>query len=136
MCEKNNAFDCWVDADRVCVGCGSNSDGTGVPVSGSKVFIDLSGRAWVQYTRAENIFLVDINGDKGPNRFGKDRWMFTFADEYGNRICTKGTTEDNGYTCSNAGYPKKVTPLVSSDIKQKHYWCQHPTCYYKSWLID
>ncbi len=101
VCENNNTFDCWVDADRVCVGC--NTDGNGVPSDNSNAFIDVSGRAWALFSEIENLFLVDINGDKKPNQFGKDRWIFTFAEGNGKRICDGGD-----YTnCNNPGTPKK-----------------------------
>ena len=110
-CENDNAFDCWVDADRVCTGtCNGNK-----PDKYSKMFIDTSGRAWGEYYWGDNILLVDTNGSKGPNQFGKDRWVF-------------------GYKTQN-GMPIKVVPtMTDGDIKYPHPWCNHPPCYYHSWL--
>ena len=127
VCENNvGTNDCWIDADRICTGsCGGGGMLTG------KTFIDLQGRAWMLYIRSENIYLVDTNGDKGPNQFGKERWIFTFAEGNGKRICDGGDFTN----CNNPGTPKKIIPYLT-DIKTKHSWCQHPACYYKSWLIN
>ncbi len=130
VCENNNAFDCWVDADRVC--SGECSSGSGVPSLYSYSFVDLSGRAWAIFYIQENLYLVDTNGDKGPNRFGKDRWMFTFAGDDGNRICSPGDAN----SCDNPGVPKRVIPYFQSDINSVTNWCHYPPCNYKSWLIN
>ena len=127
VCENNNAFDCWFDAEKVCTG----SCGGSVPVGKNYAFVDLSGRSWVLFYKSENIFLVDINGEKGPNHFGKDRWIFTFAGENGQRICASGDYA----SCDNPGVPLRVIPLLS-DIKEKGDWCHYPPCNYKSWLIN
>ena len=94
-----------------------------------KTFIDLQGRAWMLYIRSENIYLVDTNGDKGPNHFGKDRWIFTFAEDSGHRIC--GDTN-----CTYPGVPKRIIPLFQYDINSANDWCHYPPCNYKSWLIN
>lgn len=108
-CENNNAFDCWVDADMACTGaCNGNE-----PRYNRKIFVDSSGRAWVEYSPNYNILLVDTNGEKQPNQFGKDRWIFTYA--------------------RRNGLPVKVIPY-SSDTTKKDDWCNHPPCYYHSWL--
>lgn len=128
LCENNNAYDCWVDSERLCIGCGSSSN-QGVPGAHTKVFIDLSGRSWALYSTNENIYIVDVNGDKKPNQVGKDRWIFTFADKNGKRICA-------GEPCSNPDVPAQVIPLLG-DVKSKDsYFCPHPPCYFKSWLIN
>ena len=96
-------------------------------------FVDLQGRAWGLFIKNENIYIVDTNGDRGPNHFGKDRWIFTFAGEDGRRICTDSPAD----SCTNPGVPLRVIPFISNDIKNSNsYWCQHPTCHYKSWLLE
>ncbi len=136
LCENSNAFDCWVDNDRFCIGCGSSGSSLGAPAKTSKIFIDSSGRAWALYNNTENIFMVDINGDKGPNHFGKDRWAFTFADENGKRICSEGVSAEDA-VCSNPSLPYKVAGYPSSDYTSYNKsWCQYPPCYYKSWLYE
>ena len=128
VCESDNAFDCWVDADKICTGeCGQGS-----PTSSSFAFIDLSGRSWAIFYIYSNIYLADTNGDKGPNRFGKDRWLFTFADENNKRICSKIGND----VCVNPGVAKKVIPYIKEDISTKSGWCNYPPCNYKSWLLN
>ena len=120
VCENYNPFDCWVDADRI-----FDEPKTHLTYS----FVDLSGRAWIIYYRFENIYMVDTNGDKSPNKFGKDRWVFTFADDNGSRIC-------GGNPCRNPGTPKCVIPYINTDIKTSSTICHYPPCNYKSWLIN
>lgn len=118
-CDSNNLFQCWVDAELICTGaCNGN-----LPVVSSKGFVDASGRAWVQYHYGYNIFLVDTNGSKNPNKFGKDRWIFTLCNANNTRTLT--------------GLPVKVGIYWNADITQtsKHDWCNSPPCYYRSWLF-
>ena len=130
VCENDNAFDCWVDADRICSGaCTGQNGGIGGPSNSMYSFIDLQGRAWGLFIRSENIYIVDTNGDRGPNYFGKDRWIFTFAGENGYRIC--GDTN-----CTYPGIPQRVIPYFPYDITTDSDWCHHPTCHYKSWLLE
>lgn len=132
VCEKNESSDCWVEADTLYKG----------PRSGSESFIDVSGRAWAILISTENIYVVDINGDKGPNRFGKDRWGFTFANEKNKRICDtgKGDRDDDAdptFDCNNPGEPMSVIPYPNIDYKNKNTSvCNYPPCYYSSWLIN
>lgn len=132
VCAKNELSNCWVEADTL-YGC---------PSSASDSFIDVSGRAWAILISTENIYVVDINGDKGPNRFGKDRWGFTFANEKNNRICNAGKGDSEGdadptFDCDNPGEPMSVIPHPVNDYKTKHTSvCNYPPCYYFSWLIN
>ncbi len=120
-CPGSETFFCWLDADRVCIGCGGET-APGVPSGVYGAFLDASGRAWAKYTLDENIYLLDTNGAKSPNQFGKDRWIFTLRDAQNNRI--------------TGGLPAKVTPFLLTDNLTKNSWCQHPPCYYKSWLME
>ncbi len=126
VCENSNAFDCWADADRVCTGAcgggGSGSEFSGVPGRSSKAFVDASGRSWCRFTELENLFLVDTNGMKAPNRFGKDRWIFTFKNK-------------NGERTNNAVDYVKIGNFLD-DILNEGNWCHYPPCYYKSWLYE
>src|SRR5574344_1394703 len=114
-CNTNELYSCWVDADKV---LNNNYPATDRSLS----FIDASGRSWVQYNNTENIYLVDTNGAKGPNRFGKDRWIFTLLNA------------DN--TRTETGYPSKVATLFDDITTDNSGWCNYPPCYYKSWLIN
>lgn len=121
---------CWKQGDTVCGGScssGNPSDGidlnSGFPSSGgSSCFVDASGRNWCSYSNSENIFLVDTNGFSQPNRFGKDRWVFTFADANNNRA-----SNDMNY--------EKVMPFYT-DMLNQHSFCKYPPCYYESWLLN
>lgn len=113
--------DCWAPGDQTCTGaCGGDS-----PRSGSLSFIDSAGRSWATFggtPQVENIYLVDTNGFKSPNRFGKDRWLFTFMDTNNNRIST--------------GLPAKTGIPLNDISTSAGGWCNYPTCYFKSWLFD
>lgn len=127
VCEKQNTFECWIDADKIYNG----------PQFNSYAFIDNSGRSWVLYSLLENIYFVDTNGDKKPNKFGKDRWTFTLADETGKRICAEGVQVGDKVACSNQAYPKKIIPYTKRDILTKDTnRCNYPPCYYLSWLYQ
>lgn len=122
ICESVNLFECWVDAERVCTGsCGGNE-----PNAAQKGFVDASGRNWATYSGDTNIYLVDTNGFKGPNQFGKDRWVLTLWNTNNTRTI--------------AGLPTKVGVHNSSDVTSSSTegelnWCNHPPCYYRSWLF-
>lgn len=103
---------CWKDGDKV------NSGYPNTTFSGS--FVDNSGRSWAQYFRSESIYLVDTNGFKGPNRFGKDRWIFGAANQQG--------------TVGAAGYNVKIIPFGDSTAVST--WCSTPPCYYSSWIYN
>jgi prepilin-type N-terminal cleavage/methylation domain-containing protein len=109
VCESNNNSKCW------------NSTGekmlNGYPTYSELAFIDVSGRAWSLYINAENIFLVDVNGNKKPNKFGKDRFIFRFKYD-------------------TNGYPKQVIPAFNYDEKTANWYCHYPPCYFKSWLLN
>lgn len=130
--QKGVIEECWIEGDKVCGGgcaTGNSSDGiakegTGVLGQGREYcFIDISGRSWCTFHENENIFFVDTNGFKQPNRFGKDRFMFTIADVNNNRA-------------KSATNYKKIIPLKNEDILSEGYWCVHPPCYYQSWLLE
>lgn len=112
-CDTSHLSDCWADADTI---WGGPSLGTS-----SYSFIDTSGRTWAEGNYNENIYLVDTNGLKPPNRFGKDRWIFTSQNADGSRL--------------SSGYPAKIGPLIGDQITSNAA-CLHPPCYYQSWLYD
>ncbi len=127
-CDKNNTYDCWKPGDTLCGGSctsGNPSDGIseeGAPREGNvPSFVDASGRSWTLLGVRENIYIVDTNGFKGPNKFGKDRWYFVLGDKKGNRI-------SNGIA---------VKVIVDTDDKlTRDSFCKYPPCYYRSWLLN
>ena len=129
-CGKEDIERCWKKGDTLCGGScssGNSSDGidmdNGNPSEGhAYCFIDGSGQSWCTYNYSENIFLVDTNGHSNPNRFGRDRWIFTFADINNNRV-------------NNFSNYKKVVPYYNRDLLTQSPFCKHPPCYYQSWLL-
>lgn len=116
-CSKSMPFDCWQKADYV---CGDNCGAEIPSINRSSCFIDASGRNWCNFDSSENIYIVDTNGFKEPNKFGKDRWIFTFADQ-------------NGIKADSALNYRKIIPL-KGDFLTGNVWCHYPPCYYHSWL--
>lgn len=130
-CENKDIYRCWKKGDTVCGGsCSSGDSNSGIDLENglpadngqSFCFIDGSGRSWCSYSDSENIYIVDTNGFSNPNRFGKDRWMFTFADANNSRI-------------SQGVKYKKVIPYYLQDILTQSAFCKYPPCYYESWLL-
>lgn len=111
-CKPREIYNCWQYSDDNWGGYPTNSS--------SNSFVDASGRVWLQKTTGASIFFVDINGNKKPNLFGKDRFTFVFADSNNNMLQT--------------GLVSKITPGYNHDILSEHYFCNHPPCYYHSWL--
>jgi len=114
-CINNNNDQCWNSSgEKACDGtCG----GGGLPISGSPAFIDGSGMEWSLFWSGDSITLVDTNGHKGPNKYGKDRWVFVFA--------------------FKNGQPYKVSPYYNIDIEWTNDMCCHyPPCYFKKWLTE
>lgn len=118
ICTVSELYSCWTQGDKVF----SNSR----PAVGfSKSFIDASGRVWAEFDSSRVIYLLDINGAKSPNKFGKDRWIFAFYNQ--------GSTNDCAITPSK---PIQIRPYRSTDSVTGDDWCNYPPCYYKSWLYD
>lgn len=107
--------ECWDDSGEMIFST--------MPHATAAAFVDASGTAWVMAYLNSDVILIDTNGTKGPNHYGKDRWMLMPADEDGNRACftykTAVTLKQHAgdYTSYNPGY------------------CQHPPCYYNSAIM-
>lgn len=93
-----------------------------LPDTECKSFVDASGRVWSQYSEADNIYMVDTNGSKKPNKYGKDRWIFTLLNA------------DN--TQTSVGLPAKIglVPWLKDDFTTSWDYCHYPPCNYFSWL--
>lgn len=115
-CLPGSLNECWAVGENLTPGSASQ------PTNNEKSFIDASGRTWAEYSNQENLYLVDTNGIKTPNRFGKDRWMFTFCDSSNTRV--------------NTGIPAKVCLYVVQDETAPSWICHYPPCNYYSWLFD
>ena len=129
-CGSEDIYRCWKKGDTLCGGScqsGNSADGidmdNGYPYdNNSSCFIDAGGQSWCTYNYSENIFLVDTNGRANPNRFGRDRWIFTFADI-------------NNSRADYAKDYKKVIPYINEDVLTQKWYCKRPPCYYQSWLL-
>ena len=129
-CGNQQIDRCWKKGDTLCGGsCSSGNSADGIDMddgapreNDSLCFIDGGGQSWCTYHYNENIFLVDTNGRANPNRFGRDRWMFTFTDINNNRA-------------DHFSNYKKVIPYLNQDILTQDAFCKRPPCYYQSWLL-
>ena len=111
QCNYPNNADCWAaneTPDVISRHPNSPDD---------RCFIDSSSRSWCEASY-RGWFVVDTNGLKTPNQFGKDRFIFYTI--VGNDINTSGIPDkivyDNDYTVLDADK------------------CPNPPCYYRSWL--
>lgn len=98
-CLNNDYENCWDDSGEKFA---KMWFATGFPQhSGmsSSAFIDNSGMAWCNYYWGYFILLVDTNGFKPPNQYGKDRFAFYL-------LSSSGT--------SKSGQPIKVIPLIDN----------------------
>lgn len=96
-----------------------NADDQGPCQASEEVFVDMSGMVWARTTDNVWGFVVDTNGDRGPNHFGKDRWCLYTVDNDGNY--TDGKKK-----------PISVKPYPNQDILEKSDQCKFPPCYYQS----
>jgi prepilin-type N-terminal cleavage/methylation domain-containing protein len=107
---------CWADGELIY----QAATPPGIPLSGGGTvfFVDNSGMNWMYHPCYW--YLLDTNGLKGPNKYGKDRFTFTFTSDQSN---------NNGST----GNPIMVG--VKSDYSNIDLNnCPSGGCYYRSWL--
>lgn len=127
-CYNNDAGNCFVlNAE-----CGRG----GTCPSSSFAFVDASGRQWYMYSNKESGFIVDTNGNKAPNRLGKDRFVFQFPIS-GN---TSGLYQNKSVITPfvYAGYKNYADINVdeNGDMTTKQRWCPSGECYWTTWLLD
>lgn len=119
---NNNNNQCWY--------YGSGAEASyGAPYSSGYAFIDNSGVAWSMRNNSSDpssenadatIFLVDTNGFKKPNKYGKDRFVFK-------------------WDLDSRGTPKQISLLYNKDYingTTDAWVCPTGPCYYKSWLLN
>lgn len=120
-CINDDADKCWNMNTGV-------ETSNGAPTSQVYAFIDSSGMSWAMRRRCSandtyvNYFLVDTNGFKSPNQFGKDRWAFSWILDN----VTSGTPI-KVFIRSNMDYINGTTDV---------YVCPTGPCYYQSWLLN
>ena len=119
-CFENNADECWVCAEgQAGYIYNGEPEWLGCKTS-SYAFIDYSGIAWYLYSNREWPVLVDVNGNKKPNRLGQDRFVMKFA--------------ANGTNAAYMESPDKIIPW--SDFRYKTRWCPSGYCLYTTWLLE
>jgi prepilin-type N-terminal cleavage/methylation domain-containing protein len=123
-CSFDNLYDCWEQKGEKLYENTYPAPSSETSYHPALSFIDNSGRTWSMYTNAENIIIVDTNGNKGPNWFGKDRWIFVPKDNTNTRLAN----------ANNFGLPVKISPYFEDMKTYNKDWCQHYPCYYQSWL--
>lgn len=117
-CPTTNS-DCWsINGEKY---------GGTYPSSDALAFIDASGMAW---TLADNTigtgrYLVDTNGSKGPNKYGQDRFPFSYDASTGRAFVFPCDYINITDTCAALGN----TPATASCPSA----ASHP-CYYQSWI--
>ena len=92
QCTNNNNDQCWDSTGELC-GLGW---GPGEPAQVVYAFVDSSGMAWTMRWSGSSALLVDTNGFKKPNQWGKDRFGFWLP--------------DNTSTNTQSGLPIRVFP--------------------------
>lgn len=115
-CDSTNYIDnCWAGSEQIF----ASSIAGGVPqqnIGASETFfIDSSGMAWMFHSCF--YYLLDTNGLKAPNKYGKDRFLFTFYNNVGVQ--------------ANGVLTKIWTP---NDYNTDADWCPSGDCYYRTWL--
>lgn len=122
--DANNTDQCWnmdEKSEQITPSGGLPTAPNGQPTLSSHSFVDASGRSWAMYYNLENKYLVDTNGFKGPNRYGKDRWIFSLMNR------------QNQLTENALGAPEKIG-IRFDDSFTSNWVCHYPPCYFKSWL--
>ncbi|PWL80393.1 hypothetical protein DBY21_01885 [Candidatus Gastranaerophilales bacterium] len=129
-CFDGNADECWV--------CDSGQSGkfsSAAPnwlgcSKASYAFVDYSGMAWYLYSNQEFPILVDVNGNKNPNKLGKDRFVLRFASK-------ESMDGAEGNPMNNVNYTGNIDRIAPwFDIINKKRWCPDGNCLYKSWLLE
>lgn len=123
----NDTASCWDMSGELAWG--------GFPTSTAPAFIDASGMAWTkQRSDAGGTTLLDTNGNKPPNKYGKDRAMFG--------LIYSSTDTPFNQQMYRAGVPGVG---IYNDMDDKNnpecvYRCPSVsptyTCYYTSWILN
>lgn len=118
-CVNNNVYQCWKPKGEMWWG--------GHPSKNAFAFVDNFGTVWSEDRDSDSVgggIMIDTNGEKGPNVFGKDRFYFdTFVQN------ARLISPSDPYNVE--GIPTQISPPTDN------YWCGAAVnCYYTSWLSD
>lgn len=117
QCFSNNNSECWETS--------GDKYWSGFPNNTASAFIDSSGMVWSRSCSTCGAeILVDTNGSKRPNQYGKDRFVIL-------TLVSKGTVTNPDTDI--AGLPIYILPRVDySGVNANN--CPLGGCYYTSWL--
>lgn len=131
-CNNSDTANCW---DMT----GEKTWGNNYPTADASAFIDANGVAWSQITNTATTgpdTLIDTNGPKGPNKYGKDRAVINllFLADMVNRPTLIATPKaELMRDCDGvvpADYP---TWTVTQQSNRCPSYATSP-CYYTSWI--
>lgn len=107
----------------------------GFPNANAPAFIDNSGTAWTknQQNPAPEV-LVDTNGNKPPNKYGKDRAIFVFAYFPTYKNYTKTPLIDIYPDFPNTDASVVAQFPANEQLNRCPSMATHP-CYYRGWII-
>jgi prepilin-type N-terminal cleavage/methylation domain-containing protein len=115
---SNYQNNCWADGELIY----QTNNPPGLPnddiSTAESFFVDSTGMTWVYFQCF--YYLVDTNGLKGPNKYGRDRFEFTFTPSMADIRLSTGIPTLIGIFDD---YP-------NVDLNR----CPSGGCYYRSWL--
>lgn len=125
-CNSSNNSQCWAQGEKF---------RGNTPRSVEPAFIDNAGMSWsMRYKDAlgcgvtSSVILIDINGFKSPNKYGRDRFAVVMAN--GNKGVFSDWWSINPF--SN-GVPVKIMPFYDA-MDNTYEECPSGNCFYTSWL--
>lgn len=132
-CDVSHFSDCW------------NTNGETFRTETPTVsFIDNSGMAWrlraLDSSTTTPAILVDTNGNKSPNQYGKDRFPFLFSN--GGVVTIIPDNVFHSYSDDMmSGIPVKIIPMADVTINSTNNLLVCPSlavhfCHYTSWLYN
>jgi len=130
-CDTGSVNNCWYvsgESMNEVLQAGSGEVSPSKIGGGSRAFIDVAGRSWAMVRGGflnQLVILVDTNGFKNPNKFGKDRFAFAVANEKGSGTFWTGSSVF-------PGIPAKLKPSI--DRTAVSIECGYPDCTPTSWL--
>lgn len=119
-CNDTSFNDCWAVGENAHAAAYPPGVPGPEPQTGTQIsfFVDNSGMQWAYHPCY--FYLVDTNGLKKPNKYGKDRFRFTFAHDLSN-------PQSNGL---------QDRIWVPGDYSTDPNWCVSGNCYYTSWILN
>jgi len=108
--------ECWAAGEQAY----ASGSPPGVPSGGESFFVDASGMEWMYHSCF--YYLVDTNGLKKPNKYGRDRFMFTFT--------------PNSSVLNAFGGPLNQIGVLGDISAADPNFCPSAQCYYQSWLFN